>query len=134
MPIARFSPLTRLRPLGLAVLASCGAPSTARYLVTASPLTIGAVRQRLCIALDPSDQQGVWWWEPSGPDCARRSTGPGVFHADQASVLQGEHSGLHAGFRLALIQGPHSAAPPFVDVELILEGAPMRAVATGVRV
>jgi hypothetical protein len=133
MALAPFSPLLRLRLLGLVVLASCRAPSTVRYLVSASPLSIGAVPQRLCIAVDPSDPQGVWWWEPSGPDCARRSTGPGVFHAEQASVSQGDHSEVHAAFRLALIQAPHAAAPPFADVELTLQGAIMRAAATGVQ-
>ena len=62
--------------------------STDRYVVTASPIKVGVVSGALCIAVDVHDQQGVWWWEPGRSGCSSRSTGPGVFHAEQAKVGQ----------------------------------------------
>jgi hypothetical protein len=47
-----------------------------RYVVTASPIDV-RVGSGLCVAVDPSDPKGVWWWQP-GEDCSSRSTGPMV--------------------------------------------------------
>jgi hypothetical protein len=101
--------------LGL-VLVACGSkpdPQSAvpRYVVTARPIDIG-VGSGLCIAVDPVDKLGVWWWEPGGSGCASRSTGPGVFHAEDPRVSQPAQSGpIAISFRL----GTHSTTRPFVD-------------------
>lgn len=114
------------------VFVACGSKpksqSTApRYLVTARPINIG-VGSGLCIAVDPLDKLGVWWWEPGGSGCASRSTGPGVFHAEDPRVSRSAQSGAIAiSFRL----GTHSMTRPFVDVRLLLERGDLRAVETG---
>ena len=61
------------------------APADGRYLVTSSAIDVGR-GIRLCIAVDPRDPHGVWWWQPGASGCTSRSTGPTVFHADQAAV------------------------------------------------
>ena len=105
-------------------------PSVPRYVVTASPIDVG-VGTGLCVAVDPLDQDGVWWWEPGASGCPSRSTGPGVFHAEHATVSQSAKSGLVAlSFRVQT----HSETRPFVDVKLVVEDGDMRAVETGARV
>jgi hypothetical protein len=105
-------------------------PSAPRYLVTESPIDVGR-GIGLCIAVDPADQRGIWWWGPGATGCDSRSTGPGLFHADEATVSQSTGSApLTLGFRL----GTHSASRPFVDVRLVVEAGRMRAVESGERV
>lgn len=107
------------------------AQTTDRYVVTASPINVGVVSGALCIAVDTHDQQGVWWWEPGRSGCSSRSTGPGVFHAEQAKVSLPTSSGsIKVSFRMPL----HSIENPFTDVRLVLEAGGMRAMASGVRV
>jgi hypothetical protein len=105
--------------------------SPSRYLVTAAPIEVGLGRLALCIAVDPLDQHGVWWWEPGAPGCATRSTGPDVFHAEEATVSATMPTGATAlAFRLQT----HSTTRPYIDVHLMLEGNHMRALQTGKRV
>ena len=105
----------------LAVVGCRSAPrSTAagRYVVTAAPISIGLGPGGICVALDPLDEHGVWWWEPGASGCSTRSTGPGVFHADGASVSHSPDTGrISADFRI----GTHSRTRPFVDVILAAE-------------
>ena len=108
--------------------AGCRRTATAiagRYVVTSTPLAVGLADDKgLCIAVDPDDPRGVWWWEPSASGCGRRSTGPGLFHADEALVSRStETEAFTVAFRLPL----HSAKPPSVlDVRLVVEGGTMR--------
>ena len=117
------------------VLAGCGFTSESqfsvpRYVVTDRPIDVG-VGPGLCVAVDQVDPQGVWWWQPGGPGCVSRSTGPGVFHAEEARVSQSAQSGpIAISFRL----GTHSMTRPFVDVRLVLENGDLRAFESGVRV
>ena len=105
-------------------------PSVPRYLVTEQAIDVG-VGTGLCVAVDPSDRRGIWWWEPGQSGCASRSTGPGVFHAEEARVSQTAPGGPTAlSFRL----GTHSAARPFIDVRLVVEDGAMRALESGARV
>jgi len=86
---------------------------------------------RFCIAIDPANPKGVWWWEPR-KDCSTGSTGPRVFEAEQARVSRSEQTGMtDVSFRLGLITGPNSTSPPFADVRLVLHGGRLRASATG---
>jgi hypothetical protein len=99
--------------------------------VTATPIEVGLGNLGLCIAVDPLDQHGVWWWEPGATGCSTRSTGPAVFHADEATVSATMPSGATAlAFRLQT----HSSTRPYIDVHLMLEGNHMRALQTGKRV
>jgi hypothetical protein len=103
-------------------LIACQSMSEPRYLVTESPIDVG-VGTGLCIAVDPSDQHGIWWWEPGASGCVSRSTGPGVFHAEGATVSQSTPNGPTAlSFRL----GTHSTTHPFIDVRLVVEDGRMR--------
>jgi hypothetical protein len=97
-------------------------PSAERYLVTATPINVGG-GIKLCIAVDPDDQQGIWWWTPGDTGCASRSSGPGLFHPEGASVARTAPGSTSIGFRL----GTHSSARPFIDVGLIVEHDTMRA-------
>jgi hypothetical protein len=85
----------------------------------------------LCIAVDPVDPQGVWWWMPGASGCSSRSSGPGVVHAEQATVTRAKPQASTAlSFRL----GTHSATRPFIDVRLIVEDGRMWALETGAQV
>jgi hypothetical protein len=60
-----------------------------RYIVTATPVDVLDGRHPgVCVAVDPTDVKGVWWWEPGRSGCASRSTGPNVFVAKSARVTK----------------------------------------------
>jgi len=119
-----------LLPLLVLFLFDCAtsAPSTPRYTVTATPVDVVTGGFGLCIAVDPADAQGVWWWQPGPSGCASRTTGPTVFAADRASVRASADSGsIEVNFTLQLMSGPR-------DVTLVLQNSEMRVMASGVRV
>ena len=98
------------------------AASVDRYIVTVRPIDVG-VGAGLCIAVDPTNPHGVWWWEPGRTGCTSRSTGPDVFPAESARVVAASPAGrLNVSFRLPT----HSSTRPFVDVRLIVEDGMMR--------
>jgi hypothetical protein len=106
-------------------------PPVARFLVTGNPIDVGLGPRGLCIAVDPLDPHGVWWWGPGASGCGSRSTGPDVFHAQEATVAQSAPAGPTAiSFRLQT----HSDVRPFIDVHLIVEDGNMRALESGARV
>jgi len=113
-------------------LAACrtAAPSVPRYVVTVTPFNIVDPRHPgLCIAVDPTDEHGVWWWEPGPSGCSTRTTGPTVFHAHFATVGKPASSGaIDVGFQVALIVGPPR------NVRLVLHDDGMREMASGTRV
>jgi hypothetical protein len=121
--------------IGLALVACTSAPSdsaTGRYIVTTAPLPVRGVSPGICVAIDPTDPQGVWWWEPGRSGCVSRSTGPGVFRADHATVSASLQSGaIDVRFRLPLVRGPDSQTPEFADVSLVVEAGGKRAMASG---
>lgn len=98
-------------------------PADPRYLFTESAIHVGEGIE-LCLAVDPGDPQGVWWWMPGETGCATRSSGPGLVHADHATVSRGR-AGTRStvSFRL----GTHSATRPFIDVRLVVQDGRMRA-------
>jgi hypothetical protein len=103
-----------------------------RYVVTASPIDV-RVGSGLCVAVDPSEAKGVWWWQP-GKDCSSRSTSM-VFDAEEAAVVPSESRETVAiRFRVPVKRRPDSSEPPFIDVSLRLEGGQLRAEATGSQV
>lgn len=72
-------------------LAGCNAlgRSNAHYIATATPFHwLETVHPGFCVAVDPTDAHGVWWWEPGRSGCSSRSTGPKVFPADRATVTE----------------------------------------------
>ena len=79
------------------------APAAGRYLVTSTPIDVGLGNTGLCVAVDPRDPQGVWWWQPGASGCTSRSTGPQVFHADKAAVSPAPPpEAMAVSFRLGL--------------------------------
>ena len=111
----------------IATLAIVGCDGAGRYLVTSNAIDVG-LGIRLCVAVDPRDAHGVWWWGPGASGCTSRSTGPGVFHLDQAAVSRSARPDMTAvTFRL----GTHDLRRPFLDVRLAVEGGRMRSLDTG---
>ena len=119
-----------IRGLLIAALLACIGQSRSnaelRYVVTAAPLGVG-VPVKLCLAVDPADVHGVWWWEPGKNGCANRSTGPGVFKADSATVSR-DNGAIEAAFRLRLHAGVGERDS--LDVRLTIEGGRMRSSAS----
>ena len=115
----------RLFVFCLVVTACRSLPSSStqlKYVVTSAPLSLSVPSRPLCVAIDPSDAHGAWWWEPGETGCATKSTGPGVFHAESATISSYLGSqALQVGFRVPL-HGP----PAFVDVALTVENGSMR--------
>ena len=129
------SVLLTLRPVLVGLLLVALACRSARYIVTTAPIDVGAGPLGLCVAVDPADPQGVWWWEPGQSGCSSRSTGPGVFHAGEATVLaRTESAKIEVRFRLPLHGRPGSTMPTFVDVRLAIQDGNMLAATTGTRV
>jgi hypothetical protein len=121
------------------MIGGCGPPgpdheeSAPRYVVTASPIDL-RIGSGLCVAVDPSDPQGVWWWQP-GKDCSSRSTGPMVFQGQEAAVVRSDRSEtIDIRFRIPVHRRLKSSEPPFVDVSLRLEAGQLRAEAAGSQV
>ncbi len=105
-------------------------PSDSQYLLTDSAIDVGEGIE-LCIAVDPGEPHGVWWWMPGETGCTSRSSGPGLVHADQATVSRGTASAPGTvSFRL----GTHSAKRPFIDVRLVVQDGRMRALESGAQV
>jgi hypothetical protein len=106
--------------IGLGI-GACKTTTPPRYIVTATPIDVlGGGHLGLCLAVDPTDTHGVWWWEPGPSGCAKRTTGPAVFHGDEASVVASSASGaVDVRFRLQLTTG-------FRDVHLELQGGAMQ--------
>jgi hypothetical protein len=63
-------------------------PGRSRYVVTTTPLALLQRHPGFCVAVDPADPHGVWWWEPGRSGCSSRSTGPTPFPASRASVVK----------------------------------------------
>ena len=137
MPVGVTLSCCLLCSVGAVLVAGrAGLPLTAQtdteYIVTATPADVGVVSQALCIAVNPLDQHRVWWWEPGASGCSTRSTGPGIFHAEQATVSRARapSAAIEVGFRMQL----HSRTSRFAEVLLVLEGGSMSNVASDVRV
>ena len=111
-----------------AALVGCRAASH-QYLVTATPLDLlnHSSHPGFCVAVDPSNPQGVWWWEPGRSGCASRSTGPEPFAAEMARVVSA--SGISdVRFKIAM----HSSDS--LDVRLTVDGNSIRREPSGERV
>jgi Ankyrin repeat len=129
---------TFLRALAGLALVSCASTNTthsaSRYVVTDMPIDIGIRAAHFCVAVDPTDAHGAWWWEPGRSGCSTRSTGPDVFRAEAAAVTARSGQGpIDVRFRVQLHQSPGSSAPAFLDVALRIDGSELIVLATGAR-
>jgi len=105
------------------ILTSACGSAEPRYHVTERPLACGDGLV-LCVAIDPRDAQGVWWWEPGASGCDSYSTGPGVFPGDQASVSVPQPDGqISVSFRLPI----HATSEPYHrELRLLVHGDSIR--------
>jgi len=129
----RFVLIAALPTLGLVACRPTLTRPVPRFFVTAGPIDVGVSRRGLCIAVDPNDAEGIWWWEPGRSGCSSRSTGPGVFRADDARVARAGSGTTDISFRLQLITGP-SEGPRFADVRLTLRDTDIRSIPSGMQV
>lgn len=104
------------------LMSGCG-PAEPRYRVTERPLELG-IGTGLCLAIDPLDSRGVWWWGPGASGCDTRSTGPGVFHGERAHVSVQKPGGqIEVSFTVQL----HATSEPYDRViRLLVEGDSIR--------
>jgi hypothetical protein len=132
----RFTSVAVLLTLTLVACRSMPPRSApARYIVTATPIDVGVMAPAICVAVDPTDTQGVWWWLPGSAGCSSRSTGPGVFPAEHAVVTASPQTGaIEIRFRVQLILAPGSTRAQFPDVVLALQDGVVRAMASGAQV
>jgi hypothetical protein len=100
-----------------------------RYIVTTSPIdVVGVGHPGLCVAVDPTDPKGVWWWEPGRSGCSSRSTGPSAFRGDNGKVVATTSGAMNVNFELQLmVSGPR-------DVALVLQDGTMQVARSGQRV
>ena len=121
--------------LAVALAACRTASAPPRFIVTAAPIDVGVVSTALCVAVDPAEPRGVWWWEPGLSGCTSRSTGPDLFRAQRAVVAsRGESEALEVSFRMQLKRAADSVLPPYADVHLVVEDQAIRAAASGATV
>jgi hypothetical protein len=116
--------------LGACRSPSRSTPAVPRFIVSGAPLGLVNVQHPgLCVAVDPSDPKGVWWWEPGRSGCSSRSTGPDVFPANDATVVSRPDTvDVDVRFRVQLIVGPGSTGVDFRDVRLVLRDGRMEVV------
>jgi len=104
-------------------------PEPPRYIVSTEPLALlGDRHPGFCVAVDPSDEKGVWWWEPGRSGCSSRSTGPTAFSASHAAVARSSSGAIDVSFQIQLISG----GP--LEVKLALRDDAMLDARTGLRV
>src|SRR4029453_6321549 len=78
--------------------------SQPRYIVTTTPLkVIDPAHPGLCIAIDPKDPKGVWWWDAGRSGCTER--GSSTMAADRASVARATAGAVDVSFQGGLVSG-----------------------------
>jgi hypothetical protein len=121
----------------VAVVWGCKSPTVTSvaggYVVTRAPIDTGVTAPALCIAVNTSEPDGVWWWQPGQKGCETSSTGPGLFRGVHVVVTGGTSSHVEVRFQLQVIAIAHPAGQ-LVEVALVLEDQSMRAQASGARV
>ena len=116
---------TRLASVLLLSVVLCGCkhaqPGVPRYIVSTAPLKLLAGHPGFCVAVDPSDGQGVWWWEPGHTGCSSRSTGPGVFPAHNGAVVRAAQGATEVSFQIPLMTSGPLAIKLTVGQDSMLE-------------
>ena len=120
---AAFKPLVAL----LLTLSASSCRMTERYLATASAIdAIGISQFALCVAVEPGNVQGVWWWRPGRSGCSTRSSS--VVQGQVAKVTVLASGNIGASFQLPMQVGEPR------QVELVFSAGTVQAPATGVSV
>jgi hypothetical protein len=124
----RYAAIVLLLTLPLAGCKSTS-PVLPRYIVSSAPLALlGERHPGVCVAVDPSDEKGVWWWEPGRSGCSSRSTGPTAFLASHATVARSSFGPIDVSFQIQLIMAGAR------EVKLTLRDGAMLEERTGLRV
>ena len=99
-----------------------------RYIVTTSPIgVVGVGHPGLCVAVDPTNPKGVWWWEPGRSGCSSRSTGPSAFRGENGSVVATPSGAVDVHFQLQMmVSGPREVALVFQDGAMQVAGSGQR--------
>jgi hypothetical protein len=116
--------------------AALSAP-TPQYIVTSTPITVFE-NFKICVAIDPADPNGVWFWgagHPSG--CSSRSTfaaegATGIKALDHARDGSVQRRGVSSS--LVRFRVPMHPPPEFVDVDLVFQPGQVLCVSTGSKV
>lgn len=117
------------RPLLLLVtvfLAGCrtAPPPAPQYIVTAAPLkVIDPAHPGLCIAVDPNDPKGIWWWDAGRSGCSTSSSSTMAAH--EAHVTTSATGVTVGSFRVGLVSNETRA------VSLEISGGRIRDALTG---
>lgn len=121
--------VTALLLLGLSLVGCLASGhANARYIVTATPFDLlKSSHPGFCVAVDSTDAQGVWWWEPGRSGCSSRSTGPKVFPANRGIVAK-VSGAIDLQFEVQLMTGDP------LQVKLTIDDAGMRREPSGERV
>ena len=86
----------------LTILGACA--SHPRYIVTSTPLkVIDPAHPGLCVAIDPKDPKGIWWWDAGRSGCTDRSSS--TMAADGARVAGPIAGRVDASFQVGLVSG-----------------------------
>jgi len=110
-----------------------GPSPTSAFVVTAMPLRLNVGDPlALCLAIQPADAQGVWWWQPGQLGCGSRSTGPGLFRPIDATVRQ-ETRRIAVTFTFRVVTARRLAPEATLSVTLVvlLDEESMRSVGSG---
>src|SRR5215471_834328 len=83
----------------LLIFGACA--SQPHYIVTTTPLML--THTGLCVAIDPKDRKGVWWWDAGQSGCTDRSSS--TMAADRASVVRGTAGTVDASFQVGMVGG-----------------------------
>src|SRR4030095_9683767 len=106
----RFSVL-----FAIVVFLSCGTAAQSRYSITTDPIV--PVGDGLCVAIDPSDPQGAWWWNFGRSGCFSRTSS--IMHPGDATVVASNDGSVDVQFSVGLHALP--ADPQFFRVHLVLK-------------
>jgi hypothetical protein len=123
----RFATMVLVLSVPLAACKSAS-PALPRYIVSVKPLAfLGDRHPGFCVAVDPSDQKGIWWWEPGRSGCSSRSTGPTAFPASHAMVARAASGATDVSFQIELMNtGPRKVALTLRDGAMLEERTGLR--------
>ena len=113
------------------VLCGCQAPKKPlpRYIVTAVPFDAAGNGTGICVAIDPVDAAGVWWWQPGPSGCSTSILGPiPVMRAEGARVNAfDDPSAIDVQFKIQL------ASNTYRDIQLTVKDETMQVAGSDAR-
>jgi hypothetical protein len=98
--------------------------------VTAAPLDIAGNGAGICLAIDPVDAAGVWWWQPGPSGCSTSILSPiPVMRAEGARVNAFDDvRSIDVAFKIQLVSSTYS------DIKLTVKDNQIQGIGSNVRV